>query len=374
MKKTSLTRSLFLGTLAMIATTAHVRAQDTTVYGEEVRQALRGAMQDVSKSLKESRITAGEPISVLPIAGDPDRIVEGLLKLAVTDAGKNYVEGGSDPFWTNVLKEVEWDMRKGDMLDPATLVTFGKLQAPKILIYGSVRAAEVNKNRVFVEFELHASSLVTKQHIWGGVFTKRFYLPVGPNPPEGLSSIPGEIRATMQQILTKQAVESINNQAKLNGMGSVALIPLAGDVDHYATFIIRDAITNTKLSPKDMELLTLGEVRQVIREEPGIAEGILYGALRDLSQSIVSTTPRSTTYDVTAEVQACIENAAGEILWSATLQATSRYTYTLSTWDWLTTVAIPQVVAHPRFWIIAVAVVIGLIILRMMIKAGTRVR
>ena len=330
-------------------------------------------MLDVSTSIKSSSIKAGEQISVLPLANDGDKTVEGLIKIAVTDAGKNYVEGTTDPFWNEVLKEVEWDERKSDMLDQNTLVKFGKLQATKILVYGSVRAAEVSNGRVFVEIELHASSLTTKQHVWGGVFTKRIYAPGG-STPVGISEIPVETRISMQQLLTKQAETSIQRQSKLKGLKTVAFVPLAGDIDRYATFIIRDAVTRTELAPKDMDLMTLGEVRQIIREQPQVADGILYGALRDLSMQIASQSWRTTTYDVTAEVQASIENSTGEILWSDTLLASSQYSVTKSWRVWIYEDVLPYLSTHPLAWIIPAVVLLGIFLLLLFIKANSRVR
>jgi hypothetical protein len=296
-------------------------------FDEDVRQALQAALKDASASLRAAAIPAGEPVSALPLAGDQDGYVEALLKSAVTDAGKTFVEGKTDPFWDEIMKEVEWGMRKGDMLDAKTIVAFGKLKAARILIYGTVREAGVANRRVFVELELHASSLATKQHLWGGVFAKRFYLP-GADAPEGLLDIPAQVREPLRVDIARKAVASLQKQeGKLGVVRTVAFVPLAGDIDKYATFVLRDAVSQTKLNPKNLDLQTLGEARLLLRDQPQQADALLYGALRSISRRQTGYTVRTRSYEVQAEVQACIENAATrEVLWSDTLAATTTYT------------------------------------------------
>jgi hypothetical protein len=366
------TRFPLLAILVLAAASAV--AQTPAAYPEDVRQALQQAMRDATESLRASRIPAAQPVSTLPIGNDSAGYVEALLKIAVTDSGRTYVEGKTDPFWNEVLKEVAWDERKADMLDAETLVTFGKLKASQILIYGNVRTAEVSNRRVFVELELHASSIITKQHLWGGIFAKRFYLP-GDNSPEGISAITAEVREPMRRMLAEQAMASLRGQEKLKAMRNVAFVPLAGDLDKYATFILRDAVSQTSLNPKDLDIGTLGEARLLLRDQPQQADALLYGALRDVSRRIVGRTPRSITYEVRTEVQACIENAATrEQLWSASLFGKAEYTDTLTWWQWITEDAIPYLQAHPLVWIIPLALIVILIILHKITRAATRVR
>jgi len=344
-------------------------------FDENMRQAVQAALADVATSLRAAPIPPGTPVSVLPIARDQDRYVEGLVKNAVTAAGKTYVEARKDPFWGAVLKETEFDERKADMLDPATLVTFGKLKATQILMYGIVREASTSGNRVFVEIELHASSLVTKQHIWGGVFAKRYYLP-GSRDVQGLESFPPEVRETLKRGLGELAMASLGRQqAKLTGLKTVAYVPLAGDIDQYATFIMRDAVSRTSLNPKNLDLNTLGEARQLLRDQPVQADALLYGALRSAQQRALSHTFATTNFEVTAEVQACIENATTrEILWSDTIQARATYDTQTTKWSIWADRIHPYLVNHPLAWIIPLGILVLLVVIAKFVRANTRVR
>lgn len=366
-----ITRCKFLIiSVMLVCMTGFVKAQD-----EDVRQAIQGALQEAAASLKNSRIPANIPISCLPLGNDIGGYVEGQLKISVVAAGRQYVEGKDDPFWDSVLSEVAWDTRKADMLDPVTLAAFGKLKATKILIYGVVRAAEKSGRRVYAEIELHASAVDTKEHLWGGNFAKRYYLP-GPENVAGLSFIPPEVRDPIKAQLSTKAFDSLENaKAKLNAIKTVAYVPLAGDIDKYATFMLRDAISRSHMNPKGLDLNTMGEARLLLRDQPTQADALLYGAVRDISQRIDSRTFNTTTWLVTAEVQACIEHATtNEILWSDTVSVSEHYTKKLTAWETWSMVIFPYLTAHPMAWILPLAILIALIVIFRMISAASRVR
>lgn len=344
-------------------------------FEEDVRQAIQATMRDAAASIRDSRIPVGVPVSCLPLANDRGAYVEGQIKMAVGEGGHQYVEGKTDPFWDAVMEEVAWDTRKADMLDAKTLVAFGKLKATKILIYGVVRAAEKSGRRVFVEIELHASSIETKEHLWGGNFAKRYYLP-GPDQIVGLIDIPVEVREPMKAQLAAKVVQSLEQAAgKLQPIRTVAYVPLAGDLDQYATFMLRDAVSRSRLNPKSLDLGTLGEARLLLRDQPAQADALLHGAVRDMSQRLDSRTFATTTWQVTAEVQACIEQISShDILWSDTVSVSERFTERMTWWEIWAEKVYPYLQDHPFAWIIPVAIVLGLIILSKMIRAGTRVR
>jgi len=288
-------------------------------FDEEVRQALQLAVQDVQKSLSSAGLPAGPGISLLPLRNDQDKYVEGLLKSAVTTAGLTYVEGKSDPFWDEVLKEIEWDERKADILDPATLVTFGKLKATKMLMYGTVRETTVTGQKVFVELELHLSSIETKKHLWGGNFARRFYRP---GEVEGLVSLDADLRTLLQELFEREAI-SLGQVDKLKTIKNVALVPIAADIDGYIQGLVESMLTRTNLTPMDLDVHTLSEARALLRDKPGQADAILYGAVRDLSRRLKRKELMKKTYEVSAEIQLKIQAApGGEILWSETLTKT----------------------------------------------------
>ena len=304
-----------IGFVAAGLMTAHAE------FTENVRQALQTAVAEAQKSMAVAPALKGKNISVLPLAKDEGAYAEGLLKNAVTAGGLVYVEGKTDPLWEEIMKEIAWDERKNtmEMLDPATVATFGKLKATQLLLYGAVRDAAETGQRVFVEMELHITSIETKQHLWGGVFARRFYLPGEVIGPIDLTK---NTRATLKKAVMMGA-ESIKSSEKLGGVKNALLAPIAGDIDQYVKGCVRDMLSQTPINPKELDVGTLAEARQLLRDKPAEAEAVICGALRDLSWKRIEALPWRTNYEVNAEVQISIQSAqSSEVLWSGTLGAT----------------------------------------------------
>lgn len=332
-------------------------------FPQQVREALQASADDVQASLQQAGVLTREPISVLPIANDQDAYLEGLLKNAVTGAGLNYVEGRNDPVWNEIMSEVEWDERKADMLDDATLSTFGRLQSTQLLLYGVIRQATSSNRMTYVEIELHLTSIATKQHLWGDLFTRRFY---PAETVQGITNINPEIRRILQNAIDGEQ-SNINNSPKLKAINRVAMIPLAGDQDSYITGLVENLISSTHLNPVRTGAMTLGQLRQNLRDEAGVADALLYGAVRDLSRQLKEKTPNKVVYEIDAEVQLRIEEArTGAILWSRTVSATGFETETIGWWTVFS--------QYSKWILIIIAAIIILIVLKMFLSAVTRSR
>lgn len=298
----------------------------------DVRQALQAAVEEAGESLSQSVTDRGNTISVLPIAGDQDRYVEGLLKNVVTASGLTYVEGREDPFWDAVMAEVEWDERKEDMLDPTTIDKFGKLKSTQWLLYGNVREARDTGRMIYVELELHLSSIETKEHIWGDLVAQRYYREEGVT---GIINLDTELRNTLRKMLS-EATASLQASARLQSIGRVAIAPVAGDIDGYIRSLSEDMLSGTSLTPVRLTANTLGEIRQNLRDNPVGADAILTGAVRDLSRTLDATQPLKEIYEINAEVQLRIESIAdGSVLWSDTFAVTTTDVEEQTEWDFL---------------------------------------
>lgn len=343
-----------------------IGAPSAQAFSDDVRQALQMAAEDARSQLAASGLPRDQTISILPLAGDRNAYVEGLLKNAITAAGLTYVEGRQDPFWEEVMKEVEWDERKEDMLDPTTITRFGKLKSTQLLMYGTIRSAGQDGQRVFVEIELHVSAIETKQHLWGTMLTRRFYLP---GTVQGVVALDPDIRNVLNAALAKGS-ESLQGAQKLAAIRTVAVVPLAGDVDMYITQRATDILSRTHMSPKNLDISTLGEARQILRDRPEQADAVLYGALRDLSMRLVREEIMRTTFEISAEVQLTIQAANGEVLWSDTVDHVAEIVRVQTGEEKLLEVSR----ANPRLWFYIGGGIVGFILLLMFLKASTRVR
>ena len=341
---------------------------------DEFRQAVQGAVMEAETALKAaSAIPNDSSIAILPLKGDSDGWLAGQLKIALTRAGKTCVEGKEDPMFGAILKEIEWDARKDDILDPATLDKFGKLKSAQTLMYAFIRSANLTKRCAFFEVELHATSIASKQHLWGGVFAKRHYFP---DPVvEGIVEIPVELRSVIQGKFRDQIVSSVKGAAKLGGVKTVAFLPFAGDKANYVADIVRDAISKTDLTAVNLDISTIGEARLALRDQPARADALIYGSVRDMAVVRKDTAPHEKRYTLIVEIQACIERASTrEQLWSDTISVAEEYAPDVGWWETLCTYC-PAVRTKP--WLMVVVPLGTLLLLVLVVKffkATTRVR
>ena len=338
--------------------------------------AINDAVADAQKSIAaSSQIPSDKPIAILPLSGDGNDSVLGLLKSALTSAGKTCVEGKEDPMWGEILKEIEWDERKEDILDPDTLDKFGKLKSAQYLMYGCVRRIASSERYVLVELELHISSISTKEHVWGGTFVRRHFAPGA--EPDGALGIPAEVRLALVDGVKAKVAASLAKSAKLGSVSKVAILPVAGDIDQYAEGLFRDVLSKSSVTPVNLDVTTRAEARFAVREGGGKGDAIAYGALRDLSAKVVETKPTGEkTCAATMELQLWIEKAATrEIVWSDTVQFVKEFEAGARGWWDRLCAAVPFFAAHPSaiVWL-PLAVLFGLIVLMMFFKAMTRVR
>lgn len=286
------------------------------------RQALNGALSSSRISLVKAPFGKSH-VAVLPIRNDLGGYVTERLKNLITECGFDCVEGKNEPMWDEILREIAWDTRKDDILDKNTIVTFGKLKAPQILVYGSIAQMNKNNERVYAEIVLHATDLRTKQHIWGGTFAYRFY------PAENVKGII-DLDSNLRNLLTKNfetAAQDLAQKAPLmKNVKSVTVIPLAGDIDHYMTNLAITALTRSGLAPRNPRIPTLSMVENIMRDKLLDSDAILYGAVRDLSIAIAdvkfdyAARTKKISYVYHTDIQLTLEDArTRNILWSSSI-------------------------------------------------------
>jgi diadenosine tetraphosphatase ApaH/serine/threonine PP2A family protein phosphatase len=336
------------------------------------REALRAVAAEAAASLTAANVTGGKTIALLPLGGDADGVLAGALKGGFSARGVACVEAKEDPFFDEIMKQVEWDERKEDMLDAATITRFGKLQAGQLLLYGWVRQCDVTPRRAYAEIELHLSSVETQRHLWGGTFASREYLAEG---VEGMIDLDETMRELLRQVFA-EAAKSLAGSAKTGTVRTVAVVPLAGDVDRYATSLAEGMFSaHPSLSPRDLSVSTLAEAADLLRADPSRADAIMYGAVRDLSVFLdKEDVIRGDTYRYHAEVQLWIQTPAGDKLWSDTVSLGA---------DLQEERDIPIEVANaaarnPRIVLMVVggflALLVVLVIIRMFLRAVSRPR
>ena len=346
---------------------------------EDARAAFVDAAKEAEAGLRAAPIPTGSAVALLPVAGAfGEDWMAGLLQNAVTAAGKTCVVAKHDPAFAAILAEMEWDARKADILDPKTIDRFGALKSAQVLLSANVTVAQKTAKDddvrcVFVEVELHAVEISTKKHLWGGVFAKRRYLPGCDAEPVDVSEIPLKLREAMQNELRARIAKSITASGKLGAVKTVAILPISADTRAYIGDLTRDAVSRTRLTPKNLDILTLAEARHAMRDSEA-SDAIMYGSLRDLSVSRNDEDPVSEVRSYNCEVQLCIENAkTREQLWSETFLVSEKEVK--DGWWYALTRYFPSLKSRP--WLLVLVPLLGLvflIVLCKVLRAMTRVR
>lgn len=309
-------RIMYLITAGIIFSAGYIARADLTM--ADIRnQAVQGAVDKAQAELSTLQVARDKTIGILPMGGDANREVEQRLMTALTRAGFTVVEARNDPLWDEIMREIEWGDRKQDIVDEATLVKFGQLKGMQAVLYGNVHDLTRPGRMVFVEIELHISSLQTRQHLWGGRFAERRYTA---GEMRGVVDLDSLVRRALQSAVA-DAVKTLVSAPAMSTTRSAALLPLAGDLDGYATGLISDAVTAAgNVTLRELDVRTLGEARALLRDQPTTADAVLVGAVRDLTpRYLVHDEIFQRTFKAEAEVQLRIEDAvSGDILWSGT--------------------------------------------------------
>jgi hypothetical protein len=342
---------------------------------DSFRQAVQGAfLEEARTALAASPIPAGTPVAILPIDGDVDGWLAGQLKIALTEAGKNCVEGKEDPMWEAVQEEVTWDKHKEPFLDPETLDAFGKIQSAKILLTGAVRSLDQTERYAYFEVELHATEIATKRHLWGAVCAKRHYAAGFEDLGKVMDRLRPELRQAMQDSLRQKVVDSLGATPGTKTVGRVALLPLAADEREYVGGLVRDSATRAGLQLVNADWATTSEARMGLRDPEAPADAVLRGSVRDLSCKDKELDPTADQTSLRAEVQLCIETRGGAIVWSDTLTVDETHKQWKGLWGTLLRL-FPSLDEHPLravWW--PLGILLGLILLKMFLNATTRVR
>lgn len=317
----------FMAGLTLLAWGAATAAQTPETARKDAGAALiaaaaRAAAREAATDLAKSGVLAGKTVTVLPFLGDQAAYIEGALKNELTAAKVAVVEGSDSPLWEEVLKEIAWSEHKADMLDPKTLVTLGKLQGTQFLLYGMVRDAGDDGRKVYIELELHLVAVETKRHVWGKTSIGRAYRHTGDGEAiEGMMELEEAGRALLQKTVESGIVSLQGAMAQRKNV-TVAVLPVAGDMDRYITELTKQMLTQAGVAVRELDAATLGDAQIQVTEKPELAGAFLTGALRDLYKQPVRETMDGIEFKTGAEIQLKIQDAkTGAILWADTLRA-----------------------------------------------------
>ena len=312
----------FIALLVMVLTALSTAAAPVyNLSDDDVRQSLYGALDKAADALQSAPF-GNAPVAILPMSSGYAALA-GRVKNMLVQAGFVCVEGKEDPMWNEIIKEIEWDERKEDILDPGTLVKFGRLKAARILFQCIVRVVDKNADRVYAEVELRATDIATKQIVWGGTFANRYYIG---KDVQGIIKLDDDLRMLLKKnfAMAQLSLAAPNIAGKFNNIKTIIVVPLCGDIKTYMTDMATVMLTQTNFYPRNPHIPSLTQIRAAARDGQLAGDAVLYGSVRALhkvgTDVVYAEKKVITNYNIVADIQLFIEDVkTGNILWGETI-------------------------------------------------------
>jgi hypothetical protein len=134
---------------------------------ETLQRASDVALQSVAQDLGRKTLEGVKNIAVVPLRGDPDGYVTERVRDVVTRTAYALFTR-SDATWNTLLKEIEWGVRREDVMNPETVQKFGKIEGVDAILYGIVWDQAVNlwSIRGHAKLSLVLADVETGQELW----------------------------------------------------------------------------------------------------------------------------------------------------------------------------------------------------------------
>lgn len=144
---------------------------------------------------------------------------------------------------------------------------------------------------------------------------------------QGIISLDNNLRMLLKKNFeaAKESLNSPEYAGKLNDVKTIAVLPLAGDIDEYLTGLAVEILTATRHLPRRPQIPSLSQLRADVKSGSAVGDAVFYGAVRDLHRTKAETqaVDRKTMQEVStvhADIQLFIEDLkTGNILWSKTI-------------------------------------------------------
>lgn len=298
-----------------------------------VQEAIERAIAKVGEQLDSTRHAEIKNIAVLPILGDEDGYATSVLKSAVTRTSYDLFTR-SDETWQKLVAEIEWGERRKDIMAAETIKKFGRIEGVDAILFGKVWDRTVDEQTRQARFKINVSlgEVETGRIVWSSgpvsadaAVKKPAPEPLGPQAPAATREDEVLQRATDDAVT--QIRESLA-KADFPGVKNVAVLPLADDVDGYATSAVKSAVTETPYSVVTRNDETwrklLSEIERGVKQEDVMdpttvqkfgqiqgVDAILYGKVWDSKMNMWSVRGQMKLSLFLADVE------TGKVLWSS---------------------------------------------------------
>jgi len=135
-----------------------------------LEQAVQEAVSIASNSLNAKDLADIKRIAIVPLKGDGGTQITDLLKIGLTKTKYEVILRGASE-WNMILREMEWEGPKADIMQAETVQKLGKILGVDALLYGQVREYGIELHQARVVLNLHLANVETGRLVWGEVVT-----------------------------------------------------------------------------------------------------------------------------------------------------------------------------------------------------------
>jgi hypothetical protein len=134
---------------------------------EMLQRAADAALQPVGADLGGRRFENIKSIAVIPLRGDSDGYVTEHVRDLITQTPYALFTR-EDQVWNELLREIEWGVRREDVMNPETVQKFGKIEGVDAILYGTIWDNSINlwSIRGHTKVSLVLADVETGQELW----------------------------------------------------------------------------------------------------------------------------------------------------------------------------------------------------------------
>lgn len=134
---------------------------------EVLDQAIDKTIEKIAADLGGTSFPEVKNVAVVPLRDDLDGYATSSLESRVTRS--NYaLFTRKDEVWNKLLAEIEWGVRREDIMNPETVQKFGKIEGVDAILYGRIWDTDFNLGdaRGRVKISVHLADVETGQMLW----------------------------------------------------------------------------------------------------------------------------------------------------------------------------------------------------------------
>ena len=134
---------------------------------ETLQRATDAALAELAQNLGQKHLEQVKSVAVVPLRGDMSGYATSCVRDAVTRTEYGLFTR-SDQTWDTLLAEIDWGVRRADVMNPETVQKVGKVEGVDAIVYGQIWDLGVNlwSIRGHVKVSLVLADVETGQELW----------------------------------------------------------------------------------------------------------------------------------------------------------------------------------------------------------------